>query len=194
MTAQTPARLNITHLLLFLNGLAVIAAVVHHAIHWVLTGMFFWTDRYKDVPVPDLSQLGSPQYYLLRLLDQPSAAAVPAFLFVSGYFIAFVASRNSDRVSWKNIFTRLKFLLIPYLIWCGVYLAFNFIQGKQIAWSEAAKSIITGGISTPFYYVILVFQLYLISPFITPWMRKHWKLLIFGHELGQIMERSLKTG
>jgi surface polysaccharide O-acyltransferase-like enzyme len=178
MTAQTPARFNITKLLLQLNGLAVIAAVIHHAIHWVLTGMFFWADRYKDVVAPDLSQLGSPQYYLIRLMDQPSTVAVPAFLFVSGYFIAFVADRNSDKVGWKYIVTRIKFLIIPYLIWCSVYLVFNFIQGKQIAWYEAVRLIITGGISAPFYYVILVLQLYIISPLITPLMRKHWRTLL----------------
>ena len=56
--------------LLLLNGLAAISAVIYHATGWGFTAMFWWTDQYLPISVPDFSQLGSVSYYALRLVEQ----------------------------------------------------------------------------------------------------------------------------
>jgi surface polysaccharide O-acyltransferase-like enzyme len=113
-------------------------------------------------------------------------AGVPAFLFVSGYFIAFASGRGTKPVSWQMVFNRVRDLLIPYLIWCTAYLALDFAEGKPFSPLEALRLVATGQLAPPFYYVVLLVQLYLLSPLLVPLMRRFWKLALVGAALIQI--------
>jgi len=46
--------------------------------------MFWWTDRYLPVSVPNFDQFGGPSYYFYRVLEQLVIFMIPAFFFVSG--------------------------------------------------------------------------------------------------------------
>jgi peptidoglycan/LPS O-acetylase OafA/YrhL len=164
--------------LLLLNGLAVLGAVVHHAVSWDLTAMFFWTDRYLPVSVPNFDQIWGLRYIILRLLDQLAVPGVFAFLVVSGYFIAVAAGNRQRTLGWRLVFQRLKTLAIPYLIWSFVLVAFNLLQGQTYSPSQVASLFLTGGAAAPYYYVPLLLQLYLLSPFLVPLAREHWKWLL----------------
>ena len=94
--------------LLLLNGFAAIGAVLYHATGWGYTAMFWWTDRYLPVDVPDFSQLGSVAYFSLRLVEQLIIFSIPSFLFVSGFFIAFATGKSQQTVSLKIVGTRIK--------------------------------------------------------------------------------------
>ena len=63
---------------------------LHHSTAYGLQAMFEWTNRYRDVAVPNFDQLGTLPYYVLMFARQFDAFGVPAFLFVSGFFIAFM--------------------------------------------------------------------------------------------------------
>ena len=173
--------------LLILNGLAAVGAVVNHAVVWELTAIFYWTNRYLPPDGLTYDQLESWRLFSVRLIDQLVIFAVFAFLFISGYFIAVAAGREQRSIAWKLVFHRIKFLIIPYLIWSGVILTFNLLQGKTYTLSELIKIILLGGASPPYYYVILLVQLYILSPLLVPLARARWKMLLVVTGLLQVL-------
>ncbi|MCZ7551917.1 MAG: hypothetical protein B6D39_02365 [Anaerolineae bacterium UTCFX2] len=164
--------------LLYLNGLAVLAVVLNHSLSWSYISLFWWTDRYLPVSVPNFDQLGSPIYYLFRFLEQLIIFAIPAFLFVSGFFLAFAAGRGQSPLRWNIIFVRLKNLLIPFFIWSVIILLMDIALGREVSPAEFLLVIVTGRAADPFYFIPVLAQLYLISPFIVRFARNNWKMLL----------------
>jgi fucose 4-O-acetylase-like acetyltransferase len=99
--------------LLYPNGLAILFVVLFHTTSWGMTAMFAWTPRYLPVSEPVFDQTGSLPYYWVRFVEQVVVVAVPALLFVSGYFVAFTTGQR-DNLAWSQIWGRIKKLLIPY--------------------------------------------------------------------------------
>jgi len=164
--------------LLALNGLAAVFAVINHAVVWELTVMFWWTDRYLPAGTVDYVPQESWRFFTVGLIDQVVFIAVFIFLFISGFFNAVAAGREQRSVPWKLVFHRVKYLLVPYLIWTLAVLAINLVQGRtQTPW-ELVKTILLGGASPQYYYVILLVQLYLLSPLLVPFARERWKMLL----------------
>jgi surface polysaccharide O-acyltransferase-like enzyme len=164
--------------LLLLNGLAIVGAVIHHSVYWVLTAMFWWTDQYRPVTIPNFDAVGSVSFFLMRMIDQFAFAAVPAFLLVSGFFVAATSSRQTTSLDWRLPLKRVLYLLIPYLIWSSIILFLRFVEGKTYTVAEVVRLLIFGQAAPPYYYVPLLIQLYLLSP-ILAWLAKfHWKPLL----------------
>lgn len=157
----------ITKKLLALNGISIIMVVLYHAAGWTFVAMFWWTDRYRAVSVPNFDLLGSPPYFLLRFIEQLVIFAIPAFLFVSGYFIAFATGKNQLAPKWKNIFSRIKSLGIPFLIWSVIMLVFKIQEGASLNLLDVLEMILLGKTTEAFYFIPLLIQLYLLSPLIT---------------------------
>jgi surface polysaccharide O-acyltransferase-like enzyme len=152
--------------LLALNGIAILGAVLYHSAGWGFISMFWWTDRYQQVTVPNFNQIGSFSYFGLRFIEQIIILAIPAFLFVSGYFVVFASGKNPSP-KWKWIFTRISFLVIPYLIWTAVMIIFNSIFGEKYTLQSIVNMTLTGKAVEAFYFIPLIVQLYLLSPLIT---------------------------
>lgn len=165
-----------TKRLFWLNGIAILGVLLNHAIGWGFTAMFWWTDRYLPVSVPNYDAIGSPMYYIMVLLKQLTPISVPVFLVVSGYFIAF-ASRAG--LTWKMVGARLKSILIPYLIWSIIVTALEIFFGTPFNIGEIALNLLIGNAAWVFYYVPVICQLYLLSPFLVPLVRSnHWKKVL----------------
>jgi len=164
--------------LLILNGIAAISAVIYHASGWGFTAMFWWTDLYLPVSVPDFSQMGGAAYYTLRLVEQFIIFSIPAFLFVSGFFIAFATGRDQKTVSWKVVGVRIKTLVIPYLIWSFGIILLNMLQGAQYSLVNLLRDILFGRAAPPYYYVPLIVQLYILSPLLVRLARTKGRLLL----------------
>jgi probable poly-beta-1,6-N-acetyl-D-glucosamine export protein len=164
--------------LLLLNGLAAIGAVANHATGWSFTAMFWWADRYLPVTVPNFDQLGSFSYYFVRAIEQVIMFSVPAFLFVSGFFIAFATGRKAN-VEWSIIIARAKSLIIPYLLWSALIILFKVVQGAHYSPLTILTTLLFGRAAAPYYYVPLLLQYYLLSPLIIiPLARKNWRVLL----------------
>jgi peptidoglycan/LPS O-acetylase OafA/YrhL len=165
--------------LLIFNGLAIVCAVTNHALVWELTAMSWWADRYLP---PDIllnhAPLESWRFFMVKLIQQIVFFAVFVFLFISGYFEAIAAGRQQKTVPWKLVLRRVKFLIIPYLVWTAVILVLNVLQGQSYTAWEIVKIILLGGASPPYYYVILLIQLYLLSPLLVPFARNRWRVLL----------------
>lgn len=120
-----------TRRLLALNGLAIIFAVIHHVLIWDLTAMFWWTDRYLSVTVPNFDAIGSWRYTTLHLLDQAAIAAVFAFILVSGYFASVSIGHAPQNMRWRLVFQHIRAFLIPYLAWSSITLVYNLLNGRS---------------------------------------------------------------
>ncbi len=178
--------------LLLLNGLAILGVILFHASGWGFVAMFAWAHRYLPATSPNYDQIGSLAYYIFRVIEQLVVAGIPAFLFVSGYFIAFATGRNQRTVSWNVIGARVKNLLIPYLLWSFLLLALYFAEGKRYSPVEYLRLLLTGETTPAYYYVILLCQLYLISPFLVPLARTRWLLLLIVTGLIQLTVQLLQ--
>lgn len=173
--------------LLYMIGLAVLGVILFHSAGTGLVAMFFWGHRYLPPSVNPMDQMGSPEYYLLRLIEQVVVVGIPVFLFVSGYFITISAGRSQANLSWKLIFNRIKNLIIPYLFWSAVVVFLSIFQGQIITFSELILRLLTGGTSPVLYFVPLLIQFYLLSPFLVPLAKNHWKALLVVTGIVQLL-------
>ncbi len=164
-----------TRRFLYLNGLAILAVVVVHAAAYGLQAMFLWTDRYRDVAVPNFDQLDSLPYLVTMAIRQLGVFAVPAFYFVSGYFIAFLAKGPNSRVTWAQVAPRIKVLLIPFAIWT----AFRFVL--LMRWPANLNEVLM-----PYHFIPVLIQFFLLAPLIAPLAKNRWRLLLLVAGLAQL--------
>ena len=165
--------------LLLLTGLAIVAVVLAHAAQWVWLGMFWWTDRYLPVSVPNYDAVGTLSYLAVITLQKACCFAVPAFLFATGFFVAY-AHRGKGPMAWKLVGNRLKALLIPYLIWSIVIFLGDYAQGRTYPPLEYARRLLVGEAVPAYYYVIVLCQLYIVSPLLVPLARRHGRWLLLA--------------
>jgi peptidoglycan/LPS O-acetylase OafA/YrhL len=180
--------------LLLLNGLSIFNVVLYHASAWGFIAMFWWTDRYLPVAVPNFDQKFGLTYFTLRSIEQYIIYSIPAFLFVSGFFISVATGRRQATISWKLIGARIKALVIPYLIWSTVMLFMEFFQGRTFSPLDILRILLTGQATEAFYFVPLLVQLYILAPFIVPIAKKNWKALLLVAWLIEFGIRSLNYG
>ncbi len=163
--------------LLYLNGLAILAVILFHTTGWGFVAMFSWTPRYLPVSEPVFDQMGSLSYYALRVIEQTVAAAIPLFLFVSGYFLAFAAGKRPN-LEWKQVGARIKALLIPYTLWTvGLWVLYAVERGPASP-LQYLVMFLTGSTTPAYYYVPLLIQYYVLAPILIPLARKYWVWLL----------------
>jgi peptidoglycan/LPS O-acetylase OafA/YrhL len=172
--------------LLMLNGIAIVCVVLFHASGWGFTAMFSWAHRYLPVTSPNYDQVGSLSYYGLRLVEQLAQFSIPAFLFVSGFFVAFMTGKKRETVAWSVIASRIKFLIIPYLVWSALLIVGGLLQGRSYTAASLLRMVLTGSTNPAYYFVPLLIQFYLISPLLIPLVRKRGWLLLALTGLMQI--------
>ncbi|MCA9932732.1 MAG: acyltransferase [Ardenticatenaceae bacterium] len=163
--------------LLYLNGIAIVAVILFHSTGWGFTALFAWDKVYLGATAVPFSLKNTPSYYALRIMEQTVMAAIPVFLFVSGYFIAFATGRK-DNIGWPLIGARVKNLIVPYVLWGALALLMLFVQGTVWTPKQYLVSFLIGNMTPAYYYIPLLIQLYAISPFIVPLAKKRWKLLL----------------
>ena len=178
--------------LFLLNGLAILAVVCNHAAGWGFTAMFWWTHQYRPVSSPNFDQLSTLPYYALLVVKQLTVFSVPAFLFVSGFFVAYAARGSQSTLNWKMVRVRITNLLVPYVIWSLVIFSGDFLQGITYAPAEYLKRVAFGGATSAYFYVPLLFQFYLLSPLVVPIAKARARLLLFVSALVQLGVISLR--
>jgi len=173
----------------YLSGLAVIGVILYHASGWGFVSMFWWTHRYLPVAVPNFDQMYGPAYFGLRFIEQLVIFSIPAFLFVSGVFVAFAAGRAQAPMSWKSAWSRVRSLGVPFLIWSSIMLAVALLFGESYTPVEALRMVVLGQTTPAFYFVPLLCQLYLLGPLLARLARSNWRLLLVGSALLQALTR-----
>ena len=167
--------------LLLLNGFSILGVILYHSVGWGFVAMFSWAHRYMPVLSPNFDQIGGIPYYAMRFVEQLVVFTIPAFLFVSGFFVAFATGRMQSNIKWETIGARIKRMLIPYLIWSFVLFGLFFIQGNLYTLQQYLRMLFTGQTNPAYYYVPLLIQFYLLSPLIVPLAKRNWKIPTYCH-------------
>ena len=164
--------------LLLLNGLAIFAVVCNHAAGFGQVGLFLWADSFRHVVVPDWTQIGSFSHYFLLSIRQLATFCVPAFMFVSGFFVSYAALDKRNPLNWAFVWKRIKTLLIPYLIWSIVLIGADLLQGNSQSPLEYLLLIATKGVIGPFWFIPALCTCYLISPILVRLVQWNWKVIL----------------
>ncbi len=106
---------------------------------------------------------------LRQLINFP----VAIFIFMAGYFIKpekvnadYIINRGGGR------------LLLPFLLWDVIYTVKNVLFGDNVEWKSVLFDFLTGRAAAPLYYILVLFQLTLLTPFILKKAGKKWLYLI----------------
>lgn len=131
-----------------LRGIAIIAVVAMHAIPW---------QQYTN-------SVGLSCRQLLNF-------AVPAFLFMAGYWSA--KKPISSLEDYKQfLIKRFLRIAIPYLFWSVIYLSYEDIKIHDFDLEKTLVVLLTGKASVQFYFIILIAQLYVLTPLLQYAARK----------------------
>jgi membrane-bound acyltransferase YfiQ involved in biofilm formation len=112
--------------------------------------------------------------------------SVPAFLFIAGFFIAYAARGNPPVVRWKVVRVRIANLFWPYLIWSLTIYIGDLIQGKGYSLVEFLKQLAIGNVIGAYFFVPLLIQFYLLSPFVVRFAKLRGSLLLALSALVQL--------
>jgi len=136
------------------RGVAIIAVVAIHVVY--LSG--YWNSRYL--------------FYC-----QLFSFGVPAFIFISGYWMAKKPIRLLQ--DYKTcLIKRLTRVLIPYLFWSFLFLAYAAIRTGNVDVREIIFKLLTGRASFPYFFIILIAQFYVITPLLHYINRKPYGLML----------------
>lgn len=158
-----------------------------------MVALLAWADRYGAVPA---EQVGTVSYFVFRAIEQLIVFCIPAFLFVSGFFMAFATARNQKTVGWRLVGIRVRDLIIPYalwtlLIWLLFFLEARFLGGDSFTLREYMHMFLTGGTDPAYYYVPLLIQFLLLSPLLVYWAKVHPISLVIVTAVMQLLMQVL---
>lgn len=102
--------------------------------------------------------------------------AVATFVFMAGYFVN-VDALSDKEFSCKNwIIYRGGRLCIPFVIWSLLYSGLDLLKtvhnGKEIHWLGFIYRFVVGKSATPFYYIVVLMQLTILTPWLVKTVKK----------------------
>lgn len=147
-----------------LKGVAIAAVVIIHIL--------------SSIPGYIYTTTNAAQYIFL---DQLLRFSVPLFIGLSGYSLA---RRYQDIVEYVPFYKRRLLRIIPlYLLWSiSLWFVFNYIPEWNTYESPVPfwKVILLGRADYHLYFVPLIFQLYLLFPFLLNILKKYPRTVLFG--------------
>lgn len=103
---------------------------------------------------------------LRQLINFP----VAVFIFMAGYFV----KSEKATMSWTYLKNRGGRLLAPFLLWSTLYTIKNVVFGDACSWQEILFAFVTGQSAVPLYYILVMLQLMLLTPFLVRIENKWW--------------------
>lgn len=143
-----------------LSGLAILGVVLNHSNWHVL----------RDLVVGDYTH-GLPFLFI----DQTTKFAVPAFVFIAGYFIAYATSEGKKELRWEVVRARVLGLTWPWLIWSLVMLLEQIVKARSFSLVDVPRSLFI-----QYYFVPLLLFYYLSSLLIVRWAKANPKGLLIA--------------
>lgn len=129
-----------------MNLLMCMLVIFVHVASWTIGGMDKTSVKYIFLMVP------------WRL----SAFVVQGFLFLSG--VKLFASEKPFHYG-RFLLGRVKGILVPYLVWVGIYYAYFIAIGwYTFSWRDLGEYVFLGTLCSHFYYIIIAMQFYLLLP------------------------------
>jgi peptidoglycan/LPS O-acetylase OafA/YrhL len=152
--------MNLMKRLAWLGAVSIVAVVINHAVQWGFTLMHWSGGPALDTDLPPL------MYYTLISLERLATFCVPAFLCISGFFLAFAARGPGAEIGRRVLQPRLVDLAVPYLIWSLVLFAIDAAWGVVFTPQQYLWKLLHGGALGPYFFVLVLAQLYLLSPWL----------------------------
>ncbi len=148
-----------------LRGLAILGVILNHA-NWHILSQF---------------EPGEVGGYLFVAFDQIGKFAIPAFMVITGYFIAYAAGRKRD-LSWRVVRARLENLLWPWLIWSAILMVGHSFRGGPISPGEFLRTSVIH-----YYFIPLLILYYLLAPLVVKLARSSARPLLVGAAVVQLL-------
>ncbi len=154
----------------FLRVTASVLVVVVHCVHaWV--EQFYATRQ--------ILSLG----FFSTLVDQCVRFTVPVFFFLSGYGLTCQFLKGMPRLS-DYYLNRLPKIVAPFLLWSVLTSLRHIDYFLELPWTTApgfaiwrfSKFFFFDGFDYQYYFLIILFQFYIVFPFVYKWARKGWVL------------------
>lgn len=141
---------------------------------------------------PTGQQFSTADTYAWLILRQVINFPVALFIFMAGYFV------NADRVK-RNMQTYLLNrgggrLLIPYFVWSMLYLMKDSLTNSEITVKHIIYAFCTGKAATPFYYIVVMVQLTLLTPWLIKIKNRKWLYVVTSVYLVFLYGFNLYTG
>lgn len=107
-------------------------------------------------------QISSLPYAVVCIAQRGASFVVQGFLFLGG--LKLTKSRR-DTPYPSFLWDRFRRILVPYILWTVLYYAFFVHIGwMRSSGGDLVHYLLTGTVASPFYFVILITQFYLLAP------------------------------
>jgi surface polysaccharide O-acyltransferase-like enzyme len=140
------------------RGLAILAVIFIH-----VSGHFLSALHLPKSHIPP-----HWAWYALAVPNIDAQWAVPCFLMLSAFANALSLSRTPDIPRYAR--RRLQTAVLPYVLWSGIYIAIKLALGTlhHLSLGHIAKLLLTGTAEYHLYFFVLVIELYVLLPLLTP--------------------------
>ena len=127
---------------------------------------------------------GSVERFIWLIIRSVVNFPVPVFFFISGFFVKY----NEKTGLKKYYISRLSRLLVPYILWSILYIIASItVNKKTYNIQDIIVTFVSGKAATPFYYIIVLVQLVILSPYLINLIRKNSRLVYIAYALPVIM-------
>jgi probable poly-beta-1,6-N-acetyl-D-glucosamine export protein len=150
-----------------LKGVAIIAIVMIHSLG----------SAYSFKETTGMAKLN---FWFAMVMRQVIAFAVPVFFFTSGYWVSEKIIKSCDDYL-LNIKQRISRIGIPYVFWSIIAMSIAYLTVNQaLSLKIIMIKLLTGGASTPYYFIIVLVQCYMITPLLKQKdvSKRNWILIL----------------
>lgn len=110
---------------------------------------------------------------------------------MAGYFVNTGKIKNSTRT---YILDRGRRLLLPYITWTSLYMIKDFLVNGEITIKHMIYVFCTGKAATPFYYIVVMIQFTLLTPWLVRLKNRKWLYAVTPIYLALLYGFNLYTG
>lgn len=127
----------------------------------------------------------SRSFFLYSFINQWSRFSIPAFVLITGLVLFYTYGQREPFKTGEFLVKRLQAIAIPYLVWTVIYMIWRSrIEASWPQfWPNLALAIPRGTAMYQLYFIVLIFQFYLLFPLIRPLGRSRWLGLAVGGAL-----------
>lgn len=129
--------------------------------------------------------------YAWLILRQFINFPVALFIFMAGYFVNVDKAQHNTRSYALNRGGR---LLVPYLVWSSVYIVKDWLITGEVSLKHIIYAYCTGKAATPFYYIVVLVQLTLLTPWLVRMKNRRWLYMVTPTYLVILYIYNLATG
>ncbi len=146
----------------------------------ILRGLAIWVVVFAHNIFYQIQSFNSANLELAFTFLNFFIVAMPIFFFITGYFSVRVARRNPKRF----ILSRLRLVVIPYIIWSTFYIIMQYFLsgfinfGKVFSLKDILGYYLLGNAVEEYYFIFVLVIFYLITPLLIEIPPSKFKILL----------------